>query len=107
MVIRCAVVDDDQIDLQKISKVFLELSHETSLEFKNEYLECFDVNNARNFDLFVLDIDMPDINGFHRLDQYGISCLPPDACGFHMIQAIRYCPELFKKLFIAQMADSD
>lgn len=64
MVIRCAVVDDDQIDLQRISKVFFELSRETSLEFKNEYLKCFDINNARNFDLFVLDIDMPDINGF-------------------------------------------
>ncbi len=64
MVIRCAVVDDDQIDLQKISKVFLELSRETLLEFKNEYLRCFDINDAQNFDLFVLDIDMPDINGF-------------------------------------------
>lgn len=79
MKIRCAVIDDDKSDLQKIGKVFLELSKETKLTFDNRYyLEAGD-SVFEPYDIYILDIDMPVLDGFHLanriFDRYPKACI--------------------------------
>ncbi|MBQ6334253.1 MAG: response regulator transcription factor [Erysipelotrichaceae bacterium] len=65
MIINCAVVDDDINDLNRITKLINGLSRESDSSFD---IDCCDNPNRLNlnkqYDLYILDIDMPEINGF-------------------------------------------
>jgi DNA-binding LytR/AlgR family response regulator len=70
MLIKCVVIDDDQNDLKLIERAFLFISFGTDMEFRNIYLKnphelCLD----EVFHIYILDIDMPGINGFELAEK--------------------------------------
>lgn len=65
MAINCVIVDDDINDLNKITKLISGLSRESEAPFKIgscENPKSLDLNIR--YDLYILDIDMPEMNGF-------------------------------------------
>ncbi|MDO4198526.1 MAG: LytTR family DNA-binding domain-containing protein [Erysipelotrichaceae bacterium] len=65
MKIKCCVIDDDSDDLNKIRNnlysICVSLKFELELDF---YSSPKDESILNTYDLYILDIDMPDINGF-------------------------------------------
>jgi len=65
MKIRCAIVDDNIDDLNKITELINNLSYESNTSFEVEsFSDPRKLQLIKPYDLFVLDIDMPEINGF-------------------------------------------
>lgn len=65
MLINCAVVDDDINDMNEIVKLINSLSHESDSSFNvDPYNSPKELSPIKNYDLYILDIDMPEINGF-------------------------------------------
>ena len=65
MKIKCAVVEDDPKDLDSIKKVISQLSVETRYLFETNSYPSFDRKLLdMKYDLYILDIDLPGINGF-------------------------------------------
>jgi signal transduction histidine kinase len=56
------IVDDNPQNLQLLGKILLETNHE--IEFATNGKAALDWINNKNFDLILLDINMPDMNGF-------------------------------------------
>ncbi len=65
MEIRCAIVDDNRRDLQKISDTVTQLSFEARCRFIiSAFLTGEDRLFSENYDLYIFDIDLPEQNGF-------------------------------------------
>ena len=65
MKIRCAIVDDNIDDLNKITELINNLSYESNTSFEVEsFSDPRKLQLIKPYDLFILDIDMPEINGF-------------------------------------------
>ncbi len=70
MIIKCAIVDDDKNDLERIRSAFEKLSFGTDIDFINDYYT--DPNNPailNSYSIHILDIDMPGIRGFDLAHQ--------------------------------------
>lgn len=66
MTINCAIVDDDINDLNRITNLINGLSCESVSSFDID--SCDNPNRLnlnKQYDLYILDIDMPENNGFH------------------------------------------
>ena len=65
MTINCVIVDDDTNDLNKIMKLISSLSQESDSSF---HIDSDDnpkkLSLNKNYDLYILDIDMPTVSGF-------------------------------------------
>lgn len=65
MKIKCAVIDNDVNDLEKLKFYLNFVSIETRYVFDGTFFsDSSDPLIFNNFDIFIIDIDMPNINGF-------------------------------------------
>ena len=65
MIIKCAIIDDNISDLNNITKLTNSLSCESDISFVTEsFTDPKEMNLSNGYDLYILDIDMPEINGF-------------------------------------------
>lgn len=65
MKIKCVIVDDNINDLNNISNLINSLSTNSGTSFEVEtYYEAKRISMNKLYDLYILDIDMPEINGF-------------------------------------------
>lgn len=65
MTIRCVIIDDNQKELNQISSVLAKLGYGTEYSFSVDSFSSFSQFDLCNrYDLYILDIDMPDISGF-------------------------------------------
>ena len=65
MIIHCAVVDNDEKDLLQIKERINKLSVSERVEFDCTYfLDPTDKRILNIYDLYIIDIDMPQLNGF-------------------------------------------
>ncbi|MBR2552339.1 MAG: response regulator transcription factor [Erysipelotrichaceae bacterium] len=78
MVNRVAIIDDNPNDLKRISAILFELSLETRHQFNMQFYFEFNDCIINRYDLYILDIDLPETNGFQAA--YLIYEKQPDAC---------------------------
>ena len=65
MIIQCALVDDSLNDIQIIKNTIFYLCHGTDTMIQiSSFQTPSDTNILNPFDMYILDIDMPDMNGF-------------------------------------------
>ena len=65
MKINCVIVDDDISSQKKISEAIARLSIQGDLDFQCTYFsDSLNSEILEHYDLYILDIDMPGINGF-------------------------------------------
>lgn len=65
MIIQCALVDDSLNDIQIIKNTIFYLCHGTDTMIQISYFQnSSDTEILNPFDMYILDIDMPDMNGF-------------------------------------------
>ena len=65
MNIKCAVIDDNINDLNSITELINSLSCESDISFVTEsFSDPKDIDLSNGYNLYILDIDMPKINGF-------------------------------------------
>ncbi|MBR3336776.1 MAG: response regulator transcription factor [Erysipelotrichaceae bacterium] len=65
MKINCVIVDDDISSQKKISEAIARLSIQGDLDFQCTYFsDPLNSEILEHYDLYILDIDMPGINGF-------------------------------------------
>lgn len=70
MIIKCAIVDDSITDLNNIIKLTNSLSCESDISFTvDSYTDPKEMTVSKGYDLYILDIDMPEINGFSLANQ--------------------------------------
>ena len=65
MIIKCAIVDDKINDLHNIRNFTDSLSRESDASFEIEsFSDPKKIDTDKRYDLYILDIDMPEVNGF-------------------------------------------
>jgi DNA-binding LytR/AlgR family response regulator len=65
MIIQCALVDDSLNDIQIIKNTVFYLCYGTDTMIQiSSFQTPSDTNILNPFDMYILDIDMPDMNGF-------------------------------------------
>ena len=86
MKIKTLIIDDSSSDLEKIAVALTGATSEFGVSFDIELTDSFSgIDEYMNYDLYILDIDMPDVNGFDLASQ--IQNKKPDAvvlfCSWH------------------------
>ena len=65
MIIQCALVDDSLNDIQIIKNTVFYLCYGTDIIIQiTSFQSSSDTEILNSFDMYILDIDMPDMNGF-------------------------------------------
>lgn len=65
MIIQCALVDDSSNDIQMIKNTIFYLCHGTDTVIQiSSFQNPSDTEILNSFDIYILDIDMPEMNGF-------------------------------------------
>lgn len=66
MAIECVIVDDSINDIQQISAIINNYIYGTNISFTISMLSNHsELNLLHEYDLYILDIDLPEINGFN------------------------------------------
>ncbi|MBR4446607.1 MAG: response regulator transcription factor [Solobacterium sp.] len=70
MIIRCALIDDKKNDIQIIKNTLFQLCHgsDTIIQIKS-FQNPADAGILDYFDMYIVDVDMPDVNGFQLANQ--------------------------------------
>ena len=65
MLIKCALVDDEKRAIQEVKNTLDQLSYGSSILFDmHAYTDPKQLNLSEKYDVYILDIDMPGMNGF-------------------------------------------